>query len=92
MPSEFVEGVRLALHRLDEDRYQDQLDVLLLGGTVPAQPIPQPDPKCQDCSGTGWVCRCHGIAYWWAQRDHRVTGKDRCACVRMRQMEAEDAA
>lgn len=37
------------------------LDVFLLGGTVPAVPIPKPDPDCKDCWGYGKVCPCHGV-------------------------------
>lgn len=57
-------GRKLAeLYANDDPRTitQDQLDVLMLGGTVPAIAIPQPDPECADCWGTGWVCPCHGV-------------------------------
>lgn len=57
----YVDEVWHALTRIDEREYQDQLDVLLLGGTVPATPIPQPDPECRDCWGYGKVCPCHGV-------------------------------
>lgn len=40
---------------------QDELDIFLLGGTVPPHPIPQPDPNCNDCWGFGKVCPCHGV-------------------------------
>lgn len=80
----FVEGVRKALVRIDDERAQDQLDVFLLGGTVPPEPIPQPDPECFDCRGTGQVCDCHGIEFAWSRHDHGARKAERCECVKVR--------
>lgn len=87
-PEAFVARVRAALFGLDEQRYQDQLDLLLLGETVPAEPIPQPDPDCSDCWGAGRVCPCHGVcAAHGASQDWRVAMRSSanteiCDCVK----------
>lgn len=79
-PEAFVAAVRDALDRIPEALYQDQLDLLLLGETVPAVPIPFPDPECPDCRGCGAVCDCHGIEWAWARRDHGGK-RETCRCV-----------
>lgn len=57
----FLADVRWHLTYPDESRYQATLDIMLLGGTVPAEPIRVPNPECSDCWGDGWVCSCHGF-------------------------------
>lgn len=83
----FVRGVKQALAAIDrrsfEDRYQDQLDLLLLGETVPAEIVPTPDPDCRDCRGCGYVCDCHGIEWTWARTDHGCN-RERCRCWKAR--------
>lgn len=76
----FVAAVERALREPDERRYQDQLDLLLLGQTVPAVPIPMPDPNCADCRGCGAICKCHGIEWAWARADHGGE-RETCKCV-----------
>lgn len=39
---------------------QDELDIFLLGGTVPPQPVRFPDISCSACWGRGTTCVCHG--------------------------------
>lgn len=61
---DFATEVLFHLDRFSEESRlptQDELDVFLLGGTVPAVPIPQPDPECRNCWGFGKVCPCHGV-------------------------------
>lgn len=79
----FVAAVRAELHRLGSGAVtQDELDVFLLGGTIPPRPIPQPDPDCRDCWGEGRVCGCHGFAASYAHG--RTKPLERCRCVRVR--------
>lgn len=73
----FLTGVKAALSERSLPT-QDELDVFLLGGTVPPHPIPQPDPACTDCSGYGRVCKCHGFAPWYR---HCAVGYEKCACL-----------
>lgn len=79
----FLDGVKAALERLDGERTictQDEIDVFLLGGTIPPWPIPKPKADCFDCRGTGWVCKCHGLEGTWAYADHGGV-LVRCRCV-----------
>lgn len=55
---------------------QDELDVFLLGGIVPAQPVRFPDPACSACWGRGTTCVCHG------QGACRSSNRERCDCWR----------
>jgi hypothetical protein len=76
----FVAAVREELDRLayyDTHVTQDELDVFLLGGTVPAWPIPRADPDCQWCWGAGVVCSCHGIS----RLSCPLTPVERCECL-----------
>jgi hypothetical protein len=75
----FVTEVAWHLQWGDERRRQDQLDVLLMGGTV-SEPIRLPDPDCGDCRGSGRLCACHGIEFVWSRRDHGASRSERCPC------------
>lgn len=82
----FVAEVARLLRTPDEERYQDQLDLLLLTGYVDATPIPRPIRDCQECDGCGRVCVCHGLPRFmlWPEgwRDGTCRGPtETCKCV-----------
>lgn len=55
---------------------QDELDIFLLGGTVPPYPVRFPDPNCSACWGRGTTCVCHG------QGACRSGNREPCRCWR----------
>lgn len=63
---------------------QDELDVFLLGGTVPAQPVRFPDLSCSACWGRGTTCVCHG------QGACQGTDREPCPCWRQFRNKALD--
>lgn len=81
----FVAEVAHRLRHPDERLRQDQLDVLLMGGSV-SEPIRYPNPDCRDCWGEGYVCSCHGFA--WSYSNGRGSGcysdkkREKCSCWR----------
>ncbi len=79
-PDRFIADVERALDRIDAARTaisQDELDVWLLGGELPAWPIPAPKADCRDCEGCGWTCSCHGLPYTFC----KASDRQRCKCV-----------
>lgn len=82
--SRFIAEVERILRTLDSgDVTQDELDLFLLGGTIPPRLISMPKNDCRDCRGTGTVCVCHGIEGPWAQLDHNAR-VERCKCYSIR--------
>lgn len=59
---------------------QDELDIFLLGGTVPAHPLKfgPADIDCSACWGRGTTCVCHG------QGACRSSNRERCKCTIIR--------
>lgn len=73
----FVNAVRSHLDFLNLNEglpTQDELDIFLLGGTVPPHPVRFPDPNCSACWGRGTTCVCHG------QGACKSSNRERCAC------------
>lgn len=78
----FVSEVARILSGFDDQQAQDEIDVLLHGGTVPAVWLPRPDPGCDDCRGEGRVCPCH---HFEASFGCRMYGPAiTCRCVKSR--------